>query len=273
MGKRIEGKCKLCGQVKPLTFEHVPPESAFNSLPVREIPFEESIKLMTGEDGRLPWDMEGLKGKLNQRGGGGYFLCSDCNSNTGSWYISEYVRLVRTLHEVISNLNPNTNDRCYFEVEKLHPLQIFKAIMTMFCDINNGCFGDESLREFLLNKESNVFNKEKYSVYLYLTKGPMVRINSLAAICRSDVGIVMQSEISRYPVGAVLYIDKPKALTPLGLDITQFADCKYSDECNVSFYGIPLLEINTQFPDDYRSKDEIVKGIELSRKEKTLEEN
>ena len=101
---------------------------------------------------------------------------------------------------------------------------------------------------------------------LCLTKGPMVRINSLAAMCRSDVGIVMQSEISRYPLGMVLYINKPKVLTPLGLDITQFADCKYSDECNVSFYGIPLLEVNTQFPDDYRSKDEIIEEIALSQK-------
>lgn len=266
MRKRVEGKCKLCGKVKPLTFEHVPPESAFKSFAVKEIPFEESIKLITGEDGRLPWDMKGLKGKLNQRGGGGYYLCSECNSNTGSWYITEYVRFVRTLHEVLSDLNPKPNERCYFKVEKLHPLQIFKAIMTMFCDINYECFGDESLREFLLNKESNVFDKGKYSVYLYLTKGPMVRINSLAAMCRSDVGIVMQSEISRYPLGMVLYINKPKVLIPLGLDITQFADCKYSDECNVSFYGIPLLEVNTQFPDDYRSKDEIIEGIALSQK-------
>jgi len=28
------GKCRLCSEIKKLTFEHVPPESAFNSTPI-----------------------------------------------------------------------------------------------------------------------------------------------------------------------------------------------------------------------------------------------
>src|SRR5215207_914300 len=42
---RPTGICHLCGQVKVLSFEHVPPEKAFNDKPAFLIPFEEAIHL------------------------------------------------------------------------------------------------------------------------------------------------------------------------------------------------------------------------------------
>ena len=48
MKKTVEGTCKLCGQQKKLTFEHVPPESAFNSISVKEFPPEATVDMMTG---------------------------------------------------------------------------------------------------------------------------------------------------------------------------------------------------------------------------------
>ena len=101
MIKENHGKCKLCGRTKKLTYEHVPPAGAFNASKVTSYPFSEVMKLITGEDNRMPWDFEGLKGKQKQRGSGNYYLCAECNSNTGSWYMEEYVRVVRTLHEII----------------------------------------------------------------------------------------------------------------------------------------------------------------------------
>ena len=52
MAKSVEGICKLCGQKKILTFEHVPPESAFNSVAVKEFSPEVTIDMMTGAGGR-----------------------------------------------------------------------------------------------------------------------------------------------------------------------------------------------------------------------------
>lgn len=89
MAKSVDGVCKLCGKHKKLTFEHLPPEAAFNATSVREYSGDVIIDLMTGADGRMPWDFEGLKWKQNQRGAGGYLLCDECNNNTGSWYMNE----------------------------------------------------------------------------------------------------------------------------------------------------------------------------------------
>lgn len=36
--------------------------------------------------------------------------------------------------------------------------------------------------------------------------------------------------------------------------------------CSLEFVGIPYLDINSQFPADYRSKDDIIKCVENTKK-------
>lgn len=140
------GKCKLCGELKALTFEHVPPKRAFNSVPVMYYSFDEAIKAMAGENGRMPWDFTGLKGEKQQNGIGGYYLCRSCNNNTGSWYIREYTEMVQIINQMLQVYNVPINSYCSFELRNRYPLRLFKAIMTLFCDINDNCLGDEMLR-------------------------------------------------------------------------------------------------------------------------------
>ena len=61
MAKSVEGICKLCGQKKKLTYEHVPPESAFNSVSVKEFPPEATVGMKTGAGGRKPYECFILK--------------------------------------------------------------------------------------------------------------------------------------------------------------------------------------------------------------------
>lgn len=113
MPKTIEGICKLCGKYGKLTFEHVPPASAFNNTAVLNYPPEVTVEMLSGSNGRMPWDFSGLSGKVNQCGAGGYYLCNECNYNTGKWYISEYVKLANTFHEIIETEH-FFNWRCSF---------------------------------------------------------------------------------------------------------------------------------------------------------------
>lgn len=255
MAKAVEGICKLCGQKKKLTFEHVPPDSAFNSAPVKEFSPEVTVDMMTGAGGRKPWDFSGFKGKVNQRGGGGYYLCCDCNNNTGSWYISEYVKLANTFHHIITSNALETGRTCSFHLKDIYPLRVFKAIMTMYCDINEGCIGDDQLRKFLMNKESADFNSEKYKVYIYMVSPGMRRISGISNMFVDGIGLVMTSEVGSYPIGTILCINKPDTYTPAGLLLNSFAEFGYNDKCDVDICGIPYLEINTLFPVDFRSKD------------------
>lgn len=258
MPKRY-GKCKLCGKTKELTFEHVPPEKAFNSNTVKIYPFEEALKLMTGSDGRKPWDYSGLKCNINQKGCGEYFLCEECNNNTGSWYMAEFVKMARTFDEIIQKEGLITGNRYSYELLDCYPLRIFKAVMTMFCDINNECFGNKKIRKFLLDKESTDFPVDKYQIYMHLISPNMRRNRGLCVMHIGGIGLVTVSEISSYPVGFSLYIDKPKSYNPPGLPINEFSTKSYNEKGNILFQGIPYLEINSLFPDDFRSKDQIEK--------------
>lgn len=265
------GKCKLCGKEANLTFEHVPPRTAFNSFSVKKYAFDESIQPLTGVDGRMPWDFDGLNGTIHQRGSGDYFLCSQCNNNTGTWYISEYVKFSKIIHNMIVNKKTQPGKIYKFEVLSIYPLRLFKAIMTMFCDINYNCFGDEQLRKYLLEKESTEVNLDKYKVYLTLVTPQMRRIQGVSAIGSFQKDPALLTEVASYPLGCMLCIDKPDWFTPPGVLINDFANCSYNDECNIEFVGIPYLEINSQFPGDYRSKDDIIKCIENT--EKVMENN
>ena len=261
------GKCKLCGKEDNLTFEHVPPQTAFNSFPVKMYSFDDAIPVLTGAGDRKPWDFNGLYGKINQRGSGDYYLCRQCNNNTGAWYISEYVKLTQIIHSMIVEEKLQPSNKYSFEILSIYPLRLFKAIMTMFCDINNDCFGDEQLRTYLLEKESTSLDLNKYQVYLTLVTPQMRRIHKYAVMGNFLQKTPVQlTEVASYPLGCILCIDKPDWFTPTGLLINDLATYAYNDECNLEFVGIPYLDINSQFPADYRSKDDIIKCVENTKK-------
>jgi 5-methylcytosine-specific restriction endonuclease McrA len=78
------GTCHLCGFVGKLTFEHVPPASAFNDRRISSPDIRAALAL---DDLDL---LDSLPRRQSQRGQGGYTLCGHCNSTTGSWYVPEY---------------------------------------------------------------------------------------------------------------------------------------------------------------------------------------
>jgi hypothetical protein len=68
-----------------LSFEHVPPQNAFNDKPAFLIPFEEAIHLGPDDEPRS-------KPVKQQRGVGGFTLCESCNSKTGGWYGNQFIQ-------------------------------------------------------------------------------------------------------------------------------------------------------------------------------------
>lgn len=161
--KPIYGKCRICGEERKLTFEHVPPETTFNSFSVKTISGDRLINSIADEN-VLPWEVGKEKGKIQQRGRGGYYLCPECNSKTGQWYVPEYSKFVKSIHYALQQSQDQEYNALIIKMEGIKPLPVFKQIMTMFCDINNGCMGDDSLRDYLLNKTSTSFNGDRYKL-------------------------------------------------------------------------------------------------------------
>ena len=256
------GKCRICGEEKQLTYEHVPPEKAYNSNTIVEYSFEQVIN-MIGDEKRLPWDYSGIKGKYNQKASGGYYLCKDCNNNTGSWYIEEYVAFVNTIGAMIAKESFEERKYYNFTIKDLYPLRIFKAIVTMICDTNHNCLGDIRLRNFLLDKESNDFDTNKYQIYAYLVTPNSMRCTGFVVEKITNITeFVKLSEVAHFPFGFTMYIDKPKDFNAFGVNITSLVDHNYNDKGDITFEGMPYVRLNSKLPIDYRTREEFEKCID-----------
>ena len=252
------GICKLCGQYKKLTFEHVPPKGTFNNHPVRVVNGMETLS-----EERLPWDTKELKGRIQQKGKGDYYLCESCNNNTGAWYIPYYQEFVVGFFKALQGKDLSKLNGLVIKTKKIRPLPILKQILVMFCDINHDCFGDMKLRDFLMDKENNSYNLDRYKVYIYVFRGSVEKYMGLSGISNIKTGETkLLSEIAAYPIGQKIYVDANRDFKAYGVDITGFGKFKYDDEFEMTIQ-IPILESNIIFPDDYRSKEEIVPGFKI----------
>jgi len=274
MTKKVYGTCALCGKEGLLTFEHVPPECTFNKQRVKVIKGEALVNQL--KSGRKPWNPDFSQGKIQQKGSGGYYLCKQCNSATGSWYIPYYKRFVMGVACIIQEyeLELDTLTSVCIEFKEFRPMPIIKEILTLFCDINHGTFGDDSLQGYLLDKDRiEGFDTKKYRVFCYISKGPLDKANGLSVsvikIGTNEMMCICLSEITSYPLGFTLYIDLPDGYTPEGVEITEFAQYNYNDVVTCKMM-IPALESNTIFPGDHRSKSMINATIEINEKRRHL---
>lgn len=126
------GHCRLCGQFKKLTFEHLPPRSAGNSTKRR---FVSAFDILEAEDiGTFP----SRGAVIQQRGSGFHVLCGDCNallSNLG--YVEEYRCLVgataKALVDFVGDLPEESSfpDKVRLQVQDLRPGRIVRQALAM----------------------------------------------------------------------------------------------------------------------------------------------
>lgn len=78
LGIQKVGICHVCKQKRVFTEEHVPPKSTFNKGTYKTFKLMDIIS-----SNSYPWQMEGLKYKLQQGGARQYTLCMECNNLCG----------------------------------------------------------------------------------------------------------------------------------------------------------------------------------------------
>ena len=256
------GVCALCRKKSELTFEHIPPRSAFNSMPAKPV---SGYNLLMDDD-RMPWDIDELPYINQQKGMGKYSLCKSCNNLTGSLYGNDYCLMAHIINNTLQNsIEPNVKG---LGIRGIHPLRFIKQVISMFCSINNN--NDprfEPLRKFVLDKDAVGLLKSKYKLCMYFTKSNMTKYAPLSVLLMmgtDKVESIAISEITAYPLGFLLYFDPSPTWKYEGVDITNFADCKYDDEAVVE---IPLCikEVNDVFPGYFRSKEEVLGCIEQNK--------
>lgn len=245
---KIDGVCHLCGMYGPLTYEHVPPSSAYNDCRI----LEADINRMLG--GNLVQELENPHGTYNQRGAGNYTLCSQCNNSTGSWYGHAYVDFVKRTYHIPMLVRHSNEITINIECE---PLKVLKQILVMFCSACGPGFAAKNpdLVRYLLNANSRSY-PPSLSISLALFDRRNSRASRRSGITgRLDIdgGKNIFSEISFPPFNIVMCIDSEEPDKRL-FNITSFKNYSYGERVAVTL-RLYNLSVNSYFPGDYRAFD------------------
>ena len=248
--KKVEGTCHICGAHGKLSFEHVPPKSAFNDQRIVTVGYETMINL---------GPYERPSGRIQQRGAGEYTLCPSCNNNTGGWYAKDFAKWCEQAADVLikTDFNPKI-----FTPHYIYPLRVLKQIVTMFFSVNDkDAFrkSNPELVEFVLNPKRS-YLPPKYRFFIYFNRGnetDRFRYLGIAAQVQLDVSTrpVVLSEIAFPPLGYMLTIDSDPPDRRL-TEITHFSRYSYDDFRMIQL-NPPVLPTVMPFHGDYRTAEEV----------------
>jgi hypothetical protein len=250
MAKQHRGICHLCGTDGKLSFEHVPPQSAFNNQPVLRSTFEQVLEKE---------NLDEIQGRQQQRGVGAYTLCEKCNNDTGAWYVPAFSEWAAQAMRIVIGTRGAPSLEYPFN---LFPLRVLKQVICMFFSVNGTYFhkAHPDLVRFVLNKQSNEF-PGSVRVYAFYALSNRFRSAGVTGLVKGFGGegskIHTFSEVTFPPFGFVLAVhsDPPQS----GLcEISGFSQFSYQDwRCGISM-RLPLMSIYTGFPGDYRTREQVM---------------
>ncbi|MBA3920393.1 MAG: hypothetical protein H0X31_01270 [Nostocaceae cyanobacterium] len=252
--KSKRGTCCICGAIGKLSYEHVPPEKAYNTATAIEYKWQDAV--LTGKQG---------KGRQQQGGLGGYTLCIQCNSDTGSWYGNEYVKWARTCHSILQRWVASGLGESTFTILNVYPLRFLKQTVTMFFSLIGQYSGPvfsanhPQLMEFVLDKQNNQLPsgfRFWMNFYPYNYSGPtslrrMPLAAKLTVIQDADGKIIgVQNaasfeEIAHPPFA--LYMTMDNGVFPNAQEITAFKQYDYDEMVNIPL-SLRIMNSASRYP-------------------------
>jgi len=260
--KKVPGKCRICGKEGELSFEHVPPQSAFN---------EETVIEYTLES----WTTKRkAKGKQRQGGIGEYTLCEQCNNDTGSWYGDEYVKWAKTASDILLLIERHSD---YFSgktevvvtLRNTYPLRFLKQVVTCLFSVAGISPGAEfshnnpELVKFVLERHETRLPPD-YQFYLRLYQSPILRRYPIAGKLtvtynKDDGGNILPHTLKVSSASILSEMTHPPFAITMTYDtgfldatnITHFKNYKYDEQLDLV---LPLMigRSSTPYPGSYQ---------------------
>jgi hypothetical protein len=248
MSKHDYGICHICGKVGKRSFEHVPPEAAFNDHRVLRVGFQQALR-------QHP---DNFRGRYQQKGAGAYTLCESCNSDTGSWYGTAYADwAAQAMPLLISARMPPTLEYPF----SLSPLRVLKQVVCMFFSVNLPLFHTRQpdLVRFVLNRELKIF-PDHIRIYAFYTLSERSRTAPVTGVFKefgtNSSSMHVFSEITFPPFGFIMTVDNSPPPESGFCEISDFSKFDYHRDTSVRIsMKLPLMPIYTLFPGDYRTRD------------------
>ncbi|WP_374163794.1 hypothetical protein [Arcticibacter sp. MXS-1] len=220
-----EGNCALCGNWKPLTFEHIPPQCALNNKAI----FIQKHEHLNDENSRLFG-----KKMRSQRGFGKQTICASCNNDTGNWYVKDFCEFSNQGLEI---LTLNTQKEYVSGEYTIKPHNVLKQILMMFVAADSGGSVGEikGVRDYLLNRENSNFPND-LKIFLYSNSSTHKRMLGYMIIGDFDENgpiISKWSEINFRPFGYFL-THESEPPNPFMVDITAFSKVPFDKKMIVT---------------------------------------
>ena len=225
--------------------------------------------------------------QISQKGLGHYTLCESCNPNTGSWYGTAFIEWAQ---QSMNILEYTENQPSLYYRFRIFPLRVIKQIACMMFSVNDNEFRlfHQDLVKFVLDKRECHLNPDiKFFAFFnskrFRVTGGMVKVktdnfdmNNLVSIEEELKGIRAKiesqhtfSELAFPPLGYVLTFEAEPP-DPRLIDISFFAKYHYDDFTTLNL-RLPVLPVNSPYPADYRSPEDI--DSDKSHLTKVLHEN
>ncbi len=190
------GFCQICGLEKPLSFEHLPPKSAFNEAPT--LVYLVSREHLSLPPGATPYPSDPI---LLKEGFGAHTLCEQCNNLTGGAYGKYYVSFAKEIYSSIETRKEIIGKTAQVAVT-FRPARVLKQIIAMFASVyatTGRIFGKDfpNLKKVLLNKGA-LWLPSNHAFYFYFLSGGSARlVASALPIVGKEPSLELLGEIQR----------------------------------------------------------------------------
>jgi hypothetical protein len=150
----------------------------------------------------------------------------------------------------------------------IFPLRVIKQILCMFFTANGIEFGraHPDLVKLVLNRDAKFLpsNIRVYAFYALSNRARSAGITGLLRFAGDRQGSCLLSEVTFPPFGFVMTVDSEPPDRRL-YDISSFAEYEYKDWYAGVGMRLPIFSVYTPYPGDYRPRDQILAGVQLSR--------
>jgi hypothetical protein len=250
-------RCRLCGTLEDLSFEHVPPKSAFNRDRAEMLGLDAWLERekSTGRPGR--------RGNISQRGSDVRTLFRTCNSRAGRLYVPEMARWVRIGRNALCD-NREAVDHADttvstlgmgLKINEVRPGRFVKPMVTMLLAIAPIGIpaGYPGLAAYARDPGVTAL-PDGMSLYLNFYLGPISRFVGSAAVVReSGKATYAVTELAYPPFADALVMGEPADAPALPCcDITSFAAAPIDRLASVEMF-MQCGFGHTPLPLDYRS--------------------
>lgn len=254
MKNEATGICRLCHRERKLTFEHIPPRSAFNKQTrYQSVSFVDAMQMKDPLNGSL-------KGRTLQGGVGFQSYCSECNNFLGLKYVNPYKAWAQLGAYLLSDPEATA---CHIKIDKMLPNEILKQIISMFIAINDPWYGEKfpELLDFVKSPESTTLDS-KFRIFTYLKRPGQIRY--LPYLFKGSFSGQAQvlSEIAFKPFGYIMTYDGQRP-DPKLVELTDFKNAIPEEETWFEM-NINIFNTHLPVPMDFREREQIEKDIKNS---------